>query len=90
MHGSRHVDGQVLRQSTVDQQPAVQFDRCEHSRRRHAGAHGDGKIALVHEDRVAGLQIGRHRAKWGGQQIEIRGVAERQSQLAQGLLELLP
>ena len=39
---------------------------------------------------LAGLQIGRHRAKWRGQQVEIRAVAERQGELAQRLLQFLP
>ena len=89
MHRPRHADGQILRQAAVDQQPAVQFDRREYAGRRHAGAHRDRQIALVEQHRLAGFQIGRHRAKRGRQQIEIGAVAERQGQLAQRLLQLL-
>ncbi len=90
MHRARHVDGQILRQAAVDQQPALRFDRREHPRGRDAGAHGDREIALVQQHGVARLQIGGHRAKRRRQQVEIRAVAEGQRQLTQGLLQLLP
>ena len=62
-HGARHVDGQVLRESAVDQQAPVIIDRSEHARRGDAGAHRDRQVAAVEQHRLAVLQVRRHRAK---------------------------
>ena len=73
-----------------NQQPSVIIDRSENARSGDAGPHGDRQVPAVEEHRLSVLQIRRHGAKRRRQLIEIRAVAERQSQLAQGLLEFLP
>ena len=90
MHLPRHIDGQILRQSAVDQQQTLGFDRRKQSRRGNARAHGDRQIAFVQQYGIAGDKIGGHRAKWRRQQVEVGAVAERQSELAQRLLQFLP
>ncbi len=62
-HLSRHVDGQVLREAAVHQQPPFPLDGREHTGRRQARAHRAREIAVIHHHRIAGLEIGRHRAE---------------------------
>ena len=89
VHLPRHIDGQIFRQPTVDQQEALGFHRRKQSWCGNAGAHGNGEISLVQQYGTAGDQVGGHRAKWRRQQVKVGAVAERQRELAQRLLQLL-
>ena len=89
IHRPRDVDGQVLGEAPVHQQTPLVIDRREHPGCRYACPHGDGQVALVQQDGASRLQIGGHRPERRRETIEIGAVAERQRQLAQGLLQFL-
>ncbi len=42
VHRARHVDGEILRDAAVDQEPALILDRSEHAGRGDARTHRDG------------------------------------------------
>ncbi len=89
LHRPRHVDRQVFGQTAVDQQSSAIIDRCEDAGGGDARPHGDRQVSALHQNRRAGFQIRRHCAKGCRKLIEIGGVAERQSELPQRLLQFL-
>ena len=89
-HRARCIDWQIVGQSAIDQQTTVDLDRREHRRRREARPQSGDQITVAKLDRFAGLEIGRHRAKAGGQLVEITDCRHRVGQPAQQLREPLP
>ena len=60
---ARDVDGQILREAAINQQAAIALHRGKNAWRRQARAHRACEVPVVHDDGIAGFQIGRHGAK---------------------------
>ncbi len=86
---SRHIDGQIVRDPAVHQQLAIQFDRYQRARNRHAGAHGFGQIAGTQHDRVAGGDIGRDGPVRHLESIEVVNSSRRQCEFLQQQQQVL-
>ncbi len=83
------VDGQVADDATVDQQSITDLHRCEHSRHRHAGANRARKIATLHDEGFAMLDVRRDGAKRNRQFVEVIHMRHVHCELAQHQIELL-
>lgn len=84
-HLSRKVDGEVVHEPAVHEQPAVEFDGRQHARCRHARAQHGHQVAAAEHDGFAGLEIRGERAELGGQAIEILHVGHPDRGRAQHL-----
>jgi hypothetical protein len=83
------VDRQIPHHAAVGQDPAFERHRREHTRQRHARAHGFRKIAAVEKHDLAGEHVGRDGAKRNRQIVEVARVAKRRDERADHLLDLL-
>ena len=55
---ARFRDRHVVHQAAIDQFAAVQHDRRQQARHRHAGAHRRGQAAFAQDDALAGADVG--------------------------------
>ena len=88
-HGPRHLDRQVVGQTAVDQQPAVDVHRSEHARRGDAGAQSRDEVAAAELHGVARLEVGGHGTERCRQLVEVAHRSHRQRALAQRLGQTL-
>ncbi len=80
-HGSHDIDWDLVDQAAVDQNAAINGDRIECTRNRHARPHGFGQTAGIQNDGFAGVDVGRHRTIGNRKTVEI-GHARRSRNLA--------
>ncbi len=88
-HLPGQVDGQVVHQAPVHQQPAVDLHRGEYAGRRHARAQHGGEIARAQHHRIAALKVGGKATEWGRQLVEILHVRHAHGGAAQHLGDFL-
>ena len=69
-HCARHVNGQVVRQAAIHQQPPLQAHRLDDAGHGHARPHRRRQLALAQDHRLARREIRRHGAKGDRQVVE--------------------
>ena len=88
-HRLDDVDGQVLDQAAVAQDLAVDLDRREHARHRHAAAHRDVERAAIEHDFLAVDHAGGDGAERNRQPVEGADVVVAPGEAVQQELEIL-
>ena len=83
------ADRQVGGRAAVDELAAVELDRRERSRDRHAGAHRGGQRARADHHRLAGGDVHRHRPVRDRQAVEVALPGGLHLQRSQQQLEAL-
>ncbi len=71
-------DRERQREAAVHQEAAVEIDRGEDARHRHAGAHRAHQVAAGDGDGFAGAQVGGDGAEGGRQPVEAAGRGDQQ------------
>ena len=89
VHRTRHINGKIFGEAAIHQQAPIALDRGKHARRGQACPHRACQIPVVHHDRIAGFQIGRHGAKRRRQGVEVCDFGDRYSQPPQDLAQFL-